>query len=150
MKYVRAQRVWPVTCSAHGRADAAEYLAKFDSRGVNSTKRAAQAAEDRSRAALQNVCADKIENILKTVERRYRPGPFNQDRDGTLVTRPACPMPEGRAPPSAPMRGTEGWMSFFCPGAGRVEGMGEIAVNKWVERVSWIAIYRHPEDLGQH
>ena len=137
-----------LTTLLDGRADAAEYLAKFDSRGVKSTTRVAQATEDRSRAALQNVDADNIEVMLKNMERTYRPGPFDQDRDGSLVSRPACPVPEGRAPPTAPVRGTEGWMSFFCPGAGKVEGMGEIAVNKWVERLSWIAIYRHPEDLG--
>ena len=43
-----------------GRADASEYLAKLDSMGVKSTKRVAQATEDRSVAALQNVDADNI------------------------------------------------------------------------------------------
>ena len=96
----------------------------------HSTKRVAQATEDRYRAALQNVDADNIEVMFKNMERTYRPGPFDQDRDGTLASRPACPAPEGRAPPTAPVRGTEGWMSFVCPGAGKVEGIGETAASR--------------------
>ena len=70
-----------LTTLLDGRADAAEYLAKFDSRGVKSTKRVAQATEDRSRAALQNVDADNIEVMFKNMERTCRPGPFDPDRE---------------------------------------------------------------------
>ena len=136
-----------------GRDDAAEYVVKFDSNGAKSTKRVAKETENRSRAVLQNVDADTIEAMFKNMERTYRPGVFDsqgQDRYATLVSRTACPAPEGRAPPTAPVRGTEGWMSFLCPGAGKVEGMGDIAVNKWLDRLSWIAIYRHPEALTEH
>ena len=56
-----------LTTLLEGRADAAEYLAKIDSRGAKSTKRVAQATEDRSRAALHNVDSDNIEVMFKNM-----------------------------------------------------------------------------------
>ena len=89
------------------------------------------------------------------MERIYKPTAFPDGDVDAQVARPlqtsgsslAAPAPGGRAPPKEQVRGPTQCMKLICPGAGRVEGVGEIAVNRWVDRLACAAIYRHPAAL---
>ena len=41
-------------------------------------------------------------------------------------------------------------MKFLCPGAGRVDRMGNMSLDKWVGGLSWCAIYQHPDVFAEH
>ena len=41
-------------------------------------------------------------------------------------------------------------MMFLFPGAGHIEGMDNMSLNRWVDRLSWCAMYRHPDVFTEH
>ena len=133
----------PAMLALGSRPGAAQYLYMLRNAGVRQRTKVAKGTEDRSRAALQSVDADSIELIFKTMERTYKPTAFPYGDVDAQVARPlqtsgsslAAPAPSGRAPPKEHVRGTTQWMKFICPGAGKVEGVGEIAVKKWVDLI---------------